>query len=167
MKKATITFLLSIFSIVLFAQDFEVPKNYTLSQAEDYAQYEEDILKCIDWLVQTPHNEQASKRESTNSFLLAWLTGSPNVTIVLKAEIVTFIDETTPELLMIFLGGWTKYTLESDGSKDEVSGNLAGIEAVIEYYKKNKDFLPKNKNVEKYIKMKNKGKLKDFVESNI
>jgi len=35
-------------------------------------------------------------------------------------------------------------------------GNLKGIESVIDFYQKNKTSLQKDKNVEKYIKMKGK-----------
>jgi hypothetical protein len=37
---------------------------------------------------------------------------------------------------------------------------------VIDFYSRNKGSIPKNKGVEKYIKLKEKGTLKDFVEKN-
>jgi len=37
---------------------------------------------------------------------------------------------------------------------------------VIEFYSKNKDLMPKNKNVEKYIRMKDKGELRGYIEDN-
>ena len=63
------------------AQTYEVPKDYTLKAKEDYAKYEDDIIKTIDWLQQTSWNEQTDKRKEANAFLVAWLTGSPNVSI--------------------------------------------------------------------------------------
>jgi hypothetical protein len=93
------------------------------------------------------------------------LTGSPNVSIDIKPEIVTFVGD-TPELLLIFMGGWAKYSLESKDFKNKIGGSTAGIEAVIEFYTKNKDLLSKDKNIEKYIKMKDKGTLKDYIEKN-
>jgi len=73
---------------------------------------------------------------------------------------------TSPDLLMIFMGGWAKYSLESKDFKNKNSGSMAGIESVIEFYTKNKDFMPKDKNIEKYIKMKDKGTLKEYIEKN-
>ena len=73
---------------------------------------------------------------------------------------------TSPDLLMIFLGGWAKYSLESKEFDNNIAGSLAGIESVIVFYVQNKDLLPKDKHIEKYIKMKNKGTLKDYIKKN-
>jgi hypothetical protein len=164
MKTITLTLLLTILSVGVFAQEFEVPKDYKFQTAKDYAPYEKDIINCVTWLLNTPLTEQPDKRKESNAFLLKWLTGSPTIKIEIKGEIVTFMD--TPELLMLFMGGWAKYSLESGDLNNKVKGNMAGIEAVIEFYTKNKEALSKNKNVEKYIKMKEKGTLKEFIEKN-
>jgi hypothetical protein len=74
---------------------------------------------------------------------------------------------TSPDLLMVFLGGWAKHSIESEAYDDKVAGNLAGLESVIEFYETNKGVIPKDKNVEKYIKMKKKGALRDFVEKKV
>ena len=163
MKTIVSTIIFLTISIGLFAQDFSVPKDYKLDKAQDFASYEQDVVKCFDWLMKTPLNEQTEKRKEANVFLLKWLSGSPNVSIELKKEIVTFM-RTSPDLLTIFLGGWAKYSLESKNFKNKIAGNLAGIESVIEFYTKNKSFMPKDKNVEKFIKMKDKGKLKAYIE---
>lgn len=165
MKSTISTLILTIISIGLFSQDFEVPKNYKLDKAEDYAPYERDVVKCFDWLMKTSLNEQTAKRKEANTFLLKWLSGSPNVSIEIKQEIVTFMG-TSPDLLMIFMGGWAKYSLESKDFKNKIAGSMARIESVIEFYTKNKNFMTKDKNVEKYIKMKDKGTLKAYIEKN-
>ena len=162
MKTLLLLFVLSFISIGAFAQDFEVPKKPKLEKDKDFAAYQEDVLKCIDWLAETPLDEQASKRKEANQFLMLWLTGSPSVTIGLNEDIISFMN-TSPELLTIFLGGWAKHSIES-GQKDKVSGNLAGIEAVIKFYKANRKTIGKNKSVEKYIKMKEKGSLEAYVK---
>lgn len=166
MKKVVFTLFFSAFSILIFCQDFEVPKNYTLVKAEDYTTYEQVILKSYDWLMTTPVNEQAEKRKEVNAFLLKWITGSPTVSIEIKQEILTFMGS-SPDLLLIFMGGWTKYALESKDFNNKIAGNIAGIESVVEFYTKNKNSLPKDKNIEKYIKMKEKGTLKEYIVKNV
>lgn len=165
MKTFILALLTSIFTLGLFAQEFEVPKNYILDKAEDYAPYEKDVVDCFNWLIETPLNEQEAKRKEANAFLLTWLSGSPEIEIELKQEIVTFM-RTSPDLLMIFLGGWGIHSLETRDFNDKVGGNLAGIEAAIEFYKKNKNFLSKDKYMEKYIKLQKNGKLKEYIEKN-
>lgn len=163
-KTILVAMIFCVISTVAFSQDFEVPTNFQPKNDSDYAKYESDVLKCIQWLTQTPANEQTDKQKEANAFLLKWMTGTSTVHIEVKQEIVTFID--SPELLMIFMGGWTKYTLETKDADNKVNCSLAGVEAVIEYYTKNKGVLSKNKAVEKYIKMKEKGTLKEYIQKN-
>lgn len=165
MRAIILTLIFTSISLGLFSQDFEVPKDYKLDKAEDYAAYEADVINCFDWLMETPLNEQKAKRKEANAFLFVWLSGSPNVQIELKQDVVTFAG-TSPDLMLIFMGGWAKYSLESQDFTDKVAANLAGIESVIEFYKANRKVMSKDKNVEKYIKMKDKGTLDEYIREN-
>lgn len=165
MKTITFSLFLMTVSFCLYSQEFEVPENYNLNNEGDYTAYEQDVIQCFDWLMKIPINEQTEKRKLANAFLLKWLTGSPNVQLEIKQEIVSFIG-TSPDLLMIFMGGWAKYSLQSRKFDDRFGGNKAGVESVIEFYKKNKKYIPKDKNVEKYIKMKEKGTLDGYIRKN-
>jgi hypothetical protein len=164
---------------MIFAQSFEVPKDYKLVAKEDYAPYEQDIVKCVDWLINTPIDQEQEKRKEANTFLIAWVSGSPTVHIVIDTDkIVNFLDGKNHDLLVVFIGGWVKKTIETNNYQNTValaksdtdgmiSGNLAGIEAVIEFYNKNKKVLGNNKNIENYIKLQKQGKLKGFIAKNI
>lgn len=163
MKKTLCLLFLSLGLTALRAQDYQIPKNYVLTKAEDYAKYEQDVIKTYDWLMETPVNSQSEKRKEACGFLIKWVSGCPNITVDIKPEIVTFI-ETNPEQLIIFMGGWCKKALETKDYNNKEMGNLAGIEGVIAYYNKNKNLLKKDKDVEKYIKMKEKGTLEDYVK---
>ena len=89
--KKSLSFLMVLFlALNIAAQEFEVPKNYVLKNKADYPKYETDVLKAIDWLLQTPINSQPEKRIEVNRFLIMWLTGSPDVSIEIKSEIVNF-----------------------------------------------------------------------------
>lgn len=165
MKKLFITLIAVTFTTLIYSQDFEVPKDYKLVKAEDYALYKQDVVNCVDWLIKTPLNEQAAKRKEANAFLLKWISGSPDVNIEIKPQIVTFM-KSSPDILIIFMGGWTKYSIVNKDYNNKIAGSLAGIEAVIEVYTKNKDDMYKDRNIEKYIKMKDKGTLKEYIEKN-
>lgn len=156
--------LLACYALGASGQDFSVPRGYKFSKAEDYTKHEADIVKCFDWLMATPPSEQTTKREKASQFLTEWLLGSPVVHIEFNKKLVTFTDN--PELLMVFMGGWAKYVIESKDDNNKLEGNFKGLEAVVAYYEKNKAHLSKNKNIEKYAKMNAKGKLQDFVVSN-
>ncbi len=150
------------------AQEFEVPKNYILTKKEDYKKYEQDILKCIEWLENTPFDSHHYKRKEAYKFLLTWLTGCPYVTIEIDGKILKKFTKKNPELLMIFMGGWAKYSIEHPDDKDLVNGNMAGIKSVIKVYKQNKGKgLKEDKKIEKIIKLENKGELKNWVRKQL
>jgi len=163
MKKLLFLAFCTALSFNIFSQGFEVPKDYVFEKPEDYKAYEEKIIQCIDWLIETPANQEFQKRMEANSFLLRWATGSPDVTIEIRQEVVTFL-QTSPELLMIFIGGWTKHQLMNKKNKSILDSSLASLETVIQYYEKNKEHLNKDENVEIFIDLKKKGKLKDHLK---
>jgi hypothetical protein len=147
---------------VLSAQQFEIPEDYEMKTKEDFAKYEKDIIPCFDGLMATRYDEQPEKRKEASKFLLEWIIGTPSVTIEINPKIITF-TEGSPELLVIFMGGWTKYALETK-DKSMYKGNLNGIESVIKYYKANKKVIGEDKEVEKYVQMKEKGTLDDYIK---
>ena len=58
MKNGILLILTVLFSLNIQAQDFRVPKRLKLEKAEDYAKYEDDVLKAVKWLKNTPVHEQ-------------------------------------------------------------------------------------------------------------
>lgn len=165
MKKHLLIFILSVVSFGMSAQDFKVPVDYNFEKPEDYGFYEKDVINCINWLFKTPLNEAKEKRANANRFLLKWIMGSPSVAIELNANILTFMSS-SPDLLIIFFGGWTKYVLESKDD-DKLEGNLAGLNATIDFYVKNKKHMKKDKELEKLFKMKEKETLREFVRKKL
>jgi len=164
MKKTPILLLLFI-SITATSQEFEVPKDYSFLELEDYENQRSNVIKAVDWLEYTPINEQTTKRKAINTFLLEWLTGNTDVSINIDPDVVTFSD--CHECLMIFMGSWARYALENKDYKNDFKGNIEGIEAVITIYEKNMETLGNIKAVDKYIKQKNKGKLENYIKSKI
>ncbi|WP_298520316.1 hypothetical protein [uncultured Kordia sp.] len=163
--KNTIKTVLVLFlftSAVVTAQDIKIPENVKLEKAEDYTKMEPLVLESIAWLQNTSLTENPEKRKKVNAFLIQWLTGSPTVSIELVSGIVPM---ECADCLMTFLAGWTKYSLENNYSKDKIAGAVAGVEHTIEFYKKNKDALGKQPDIEKLMRRKKKGKLEKFIKS--
>lgn len=135
------------------AQEFEVPKNISLENKDDFERYTEQVLQCIDWLEKTPAGEQQTKRTEANRFLLTWLAGTNQVTIEVSI-VVKDIVKKNPDLLMIFMGGWAAFELNDNSSKtDLILANKAGIRSAIQAYELNLDHgYRKNKKLEKLKK---------------
>ena len=165
MRRLFLVSVISLFGISLFGQEFQVPTDYSLVKAEDYAVYEQDVINGINWLANTPINQDVEKRKKVNAFLMKWMIGSPTVDIEIDAKVVNFLPN--PDLLMAFLCGWTKYSLETKDFSNKINGNVAGVENVIFVYNKNKKVIGTNKAVEKYIKLQSEGKLKNEIAKKV
>ncbi len=164
MKKIIFLVLAFLITVKSFSQEFTVPKNYVIETKEDYKALEKDVLAAIDWIYTTPVNEQTKKRIEVNTFLMKWFTGSPYVHLEINTNVVNFLEN--GDLLIMFMAGWTKYSIESGNYDDKTGGTMAGIEMAIDFYEKNKNYLKKDKNIEKYIKMRENGTLKNYIEKN-
>lgn len=171
MKSILLTTLLALFATGLNAQQFNVPTEVTLEEPADYAQYENDVINCYEWLKATAPGEEQMKKDEANKFMITWILGSPNVSVEINPNIVTFM-ETSPEMLSIFLGAWAHYSLTNDHTQDKVKCTEAALNAVIDYYETFKDEVKKDENIEAFIKMKEKDEkerttdFKQFVKDN-
>lgn len=164
MRTPLLILILSVFTHLLFAQTFNIPKNVKFNSEEDYIKAEKEVLAAIDWLQETSVADQLNKRKAVNTYIMQWLTGSPTVSVEIGTEVMQFED--CADCLMAFLGGWTKYSLENNYSKDKSACKLAGVNQVIDLYTKNRKELGKIKGIEKWIKLKEKGKLEKQLNSN-
>jgi hypothetical protein len=142
------------------AQNLLVPNDFDASKTTDFSKYNLDVLNCIKWLETTPMDKEETTRRSVNKFLLEWITGSPDVSISLKREVVTF-SEKNPGLITVYMGGWTRYAIQSGNYRDSLNGNMAGIRSVIKVYKANPQFT-KDLEIEKLIALDKKGELEKW-----
>jgi hypothetical protein len=128
---------------------------------EEFVASEQKILATIEWLEITPFDKDVEKRTNQKALLVAWLTNSPTVTLEVNADVLTFTKK-NPDLMITFMGGWTKYSLQNNYSSDNIQGSLAGIKSAIKVYKNLS--LKKDKEVEKLIELESKGELENWVK---
>lgn len=166
MKKIIFIALLSFTAMVTYGQDFQVPKDYKLKEKEDYKPYEPQILQAIDWALNTPLDKEVEKRQEAYGFIMAWISGAPNVTVNVYYDIVNISSNNT-DLLLPFIMGWIKYSLENNYSADDLKGTKAGIEALVKFYEDNKKLLKKDKAVEKYKKLIEDNKLEEELKKKL
>lgn len=123
---------------------------------------DQDFLTAFNWLMETPIHQEEERRQLVNASIANYIEENQQFDIELDIKLLKFA-ETSPELLPVFMGGYTAYMIEH-GNFDLLEANLAGVESVIEYYKKNEKFLEKDKNIEKFIRKAEKDKLEKYVE---
>ena len=164
MKLLLLIPFLTVSNLFVSAQDFTVP-NVKFDSTSDYALYNKDIVQCFNWLMSNPCNEDLGKRDSASRFLDNWIEGTPTITVTISQDVITYID-TSPDLVLIFMGGWVTNALSSDDYSNE-TGSLAGTLAVLRYYSINKDFLRQDDHIDKLLKLQKKGKLEKFVRCGV
>lgn len=161
--KLTFTVFLLALSIVSKAQDSKLLSELPETK-EQFVASEQNVLATINWIENTPINEEKAKHKEQYALLLAWLTNSPTVTIEMNANILNFTNKNS-ELLIFFMAGWTKYSLQHDYSKDVVQGSLAGIRSAINIY--NKGGLRKDRKMQKLVDLDDNGGLEEWVSEQL
>lgn len=178
MRKSLFTLLAICMTTWLNAQDFEVPTYYSFEKAEDYAAYTPMILEAAEWWMNTPVNKEKNKRLECGAFLVQWMMGTPDITIGLIPEVMTFVEYDAGENIVAFMIGWVKTILQEDmetrlkkvkNKKEEemAIGSVGGICAVIDFYEKNRAHLQPNNEIEKYIQLEQKGTLEKTIRKNV
>lgn len=162
----TVVFILTfcLLATKSFSQDFSLLDPLPTTK-EEFIKSEPAIISLVDWLENTPLDQEPDKRKRMYAILLAWLTNSPTVTVEVNQK-VTPMSKKNPDLLAIFLGGWTKYSLQNSYSKDPVKGNLAGIKSVIKVYKMGIG-MKKDKDIEKLVDLDSKNELEAWIVSTL
>lgn len=117
-----------------------------------YAELGPSVLADINWLNNNPLGENTEMRNDKSRFVLMWMSGSPDVSIRMDDRLITF-QGADPAVLMAYMMGWTKYSLENNYSNDPIYAAVAGITNAADFYEKNKKVLRKNKELDKYREM--------------
>jgi len=152
-------------SIAISAQTDSLLHNPLPSSKEEFTASEPMVIKTVDYLESTPIDKEGDAWRKKGALLIGWLTNSPQVTIAVDGKIVTF-GEKNPELLIIFMGGWTRFVLQNGYSKDQVQANLAGVKSAIKVYKMGNG-LKKDKEMERLVKLEDSHGLEAWVASQL
>lgn len=149
----------------LYGQNFEVPKDYSLKVAEDYAKYEKDIIEASKWLKSTSFDGQYEKRKEAFLFVFKWVNGSPTVFVEINDNILDF-EKKNPGMLILFMAGCAQYVLENNYSKDMNAKYKFALKGMIEVYKGGKGIV-KDKKMEKLVKSDEAGELDQWLLDNL
>lgn len=165
MIKSSIFSVFFLFSLTnVFAQTLEIPTNYSLETPEDCEALHPTVVQVIDWLQDTPIDEQKDKRTLANAFFIQWLEATPYVGIELHMEFLGYVEK-NPELLSIFMGGWAKFAINNPDQKaDMPAGAIAGTEAVLAFVNANPG-IKKRKALKKLYALQEEGELEDWISN--
>ncbi len=166
-----------IYSLLLFSFGFLLPG---LTQAQtaplldslpttkdEFIASEKKFINTANWLIKTPLDQQENKRAKQSAFLIAWISNAPTVTVMINSKF-TPLNKKNPQLLVIYMAAYAKYVLQNNYSKDEVKCTVAAIESVILVYQRELGkTIKKDKDIEKFIKLQEKGELEEWVSTQL
>ena len=162
-KHSLTALALVLSSFTAFSQNQELLEELP-STKEEFIASEKKVLATIDWIENTPINQEVEKRKQQNALLIGWITNSPTVTLELNADILDFTKKNS-DLLIVFMAGWTRYSLQNNYSKDNVLGSTAGLKSAIKVYKTG--LLKKDKEMQKLVDLDEKGELEESVRKKL
>jgi len=163
-KRILAIFIFAITTSNVFSQDTKFLDSIPTTK-DGFVATEPAVINTIDWLENTPIGQEPDKRKLLYSKFLAWLTNSPTVSIEINSKTAGFTKK-NPDLLFIFMGGWTRYTLQNSYSNDAVKCNVAGIKSAIKVYQMGNG-MKKDKDMDKIIAMDSKNELEAWVNSQL
>lgn len=165
----TIFFILFLFFNfeIGFSQElaFNDIQKIEFQEKGDYDNFENQILKYIDWLETKPLDHK--NRMGVNVLIFKWVEGSSNVTVALYPYVMSCVKK-NPDFMTLYLAGWTKYSLNHPDNDDELAPSLAAVNTFLDYYEKGEAFgVKKDKRVEKLLKKRENGKLEKYIARQI
>lgn len=130
---------------------------------EEKVSEEEQIIKAINWYLETPLNEEnKNKIKKIGSSILTWIIKTPKVSVMVDSRYCPTTEG--GECLLAFMFAWTKYTLENDALDKPEDACYNAIRITNGYYLKNKDFIGENEEIHQLIELEMEGKLKERVK---
>jgi hypothetical protein len=143
---------------------FDVPENVVLKTPSDFSRYEQDVVKAAKWLEQTDINKETAKRKDVFTFVLEWISGSPDLTVEIKPALSKIYGDNA-DLLGIYLANYAASYIENKNKATTFSETKAGIISMMNVYKKGIR-IKKSSEMEKLIKLNDK-ELDEYINAKL
>jgi len=167
MKKLLLFLPLALLLALPAAQaqsSYQAPTGYSLQTADDYTEYEPQVVATVNWLEKTPLGQQPELRKQADQFLFQWISGSSSVSVQLQKYVADLAGQDS-ELLMLFMGGWARHQLQHPEVKDPAVLNTEGIRTMLRAYRAGG--FKKNKQLDELTKLDSKGTLAEWVKKQL
>ena len=136
----------------------DLPELIEFKSAELCHEHNDDALKCIQYYL--THTIRASQMEQAAQYIMAWSIASGDVNIVIGEEVGSLAasKESMPYLVG-FMAAYS-YVCLRDNVKDLNEAQLMDVfDILLQFYEPNSSLTGKVELLDKYLKLKEKGKL--------
>lgn len=161
MKKIALILVAWVMAQSAMAQElqFQLPIMPEKMWPSEYANYESDVLNCCNYLLSVDPAFNQPKHEECTSFLVRWLTGTPDVSVVIDPYLV---DPKNGDLLVAYMAAWTRHALTNKEDGNLINAQVA-TEEMLAFYSSYKNSVGKSKVAERLLKQQAKGRLASVV----
>lgn len=150
----------------VYAQDFSNLDNIQLKAGADYRNNDSVALNCANYLLNTPVDTFDVSHRNTFTFLMRWITGTPDYTFRVDADIAVKAAP-TPALMAVYMASIAKFALENkEQSKDADAVKYNSFLIFIQYCENPNNHVQQTKEIKNLIKAKNDNTLKAYLKIN-
>jgi hypothetical protein len=160
------TFILISFALFTTSSYAQTSPNYEdvkLVQASDYKVADSLALQASSFLFTTPFEKDNIQRLKSLSFIIKWMTGTPDYSFTLD-EVATKLIKGNDDLLGLYMAAMTKYSLENKQfSKDQKLVKLNALTILLNYCEDKSNNIKMTKQLKKLSEAKSKGQLEQSI----
>jgi len=171
MRLLLIYLLFIVFSTSLYSQSVG---NTFWNTIEEFKAEEPNIVKNIIWLENNPIATEQNDTKGLSENIISWLSNAPYLSVVLDGIFLEDLMNNkrfkyAEKFKVTYLFGKSLYIIEHQNDLDEVKASTRGIEGMIIVYQELKqvDSSLKNASLEKYSRMRQNGKLENYVRGRL
>lgn len=162
MKKFILFFLLTVSLSYSYAQELPNLKHTKLNKNSHFKDTEPIVLKVVSYLFETPIDRENKARTDAGQFLIKWMNGTPEYTFYLEEKETNYFD-TDSDLMLMYMAGLTKFTLENKSVKDRKALVLGTMRITLPYLNNQENKKSWSKDLWQLNEANLKGKLEQFL----
>ena len=166
--KFIVLFCLSFAFTLPDALSQELPnlKHVKITKKAHFKEVEPVVLKVTDYLFATPVDHKNNARKEAGQFLIRWMNDTPFDTFLLEEKETNFFSTDT-ELMLMYMAGLTKYTLENKSIVNQKAKILGAMQLVLPYLDKQENKKSWSKELWQLVDAYKTNKLEQFLKQEV
>lgn len=162
MKKTILFLCLSFAGFYSYSQELPNLKHINLSKKAQIKGSEPLVLKVTEYLFNTPIDKKNDSRREAGQFLIKWMNNTREYTFYLEETETDFFN-TDSDLMLMYMTGLTKFTLENPTIKDQRTLILGAMRLTLPYLNQQSDKKSWSKELWQLNDANQRGKLEEFL----
>ena len=154
MKFLSVIFTITFVSTFSYAQNFADLANSEFSSETSYKEAEPDVLKCANYLFNTPADKGQINRLNSIQYIIKWMSGTPDYSFEIGSE-ATDLTRGNDDLFALYMAAMSKVVLESPD--DEISNEVIydrSEKLLLDYCANESNNIRPSKKIKKMLKAK-------------